>query len=246
MLRPRRTLDHAVAAVQTYGLSYFHTKNAIALERLRTEFKGKVEVLRLPASVLRDLKAGSSAPVSHGRIILINGASSAGKSTLARALQQRLPEPFLHWSFDHLRTSDALPMARIRSGELDWAAMRPAVFDGFHRSLPALAGAGNNLIVDHIIEEQRWLADLVALLAPFDVFFVGVQCPLPELERRERERGDRRPGEARRDFDRVHRFTEYDLAIDATQPNEENVTRLIAAWQARRRPTAFERIGARR
>jgi TRAP-type mannitol/chloroaromatic compound transport system substrate-binding protein len=52
----RRTLDHAVAAVQTYGLTYFHTKNAIALERLRTEFKGKVEVLRLPAPVLRDLK----------------------------------------------------------------------------------------------------------------------------------------------------------------------------------------------
>ncbi len=74
-----------------------------------------------------------------GKIILINGASSAGKSTLARSLQQQLPEPVLHWSFDHLRASDALPMARIRSGELDWARMRPAVFDGFHRCLPAVA-----------------------------------------------------------------------------------------------------------
>jgi TRAP-type mannitol/chloroaromatic compound transport system substrate-binding protein len=52
----RRTLDHAVAAVQTYGLTYFHAKNAIALERLRTEFKRKVEVLQLPVPVLRDLK----------------------------------------------------------------------------------------------------------------------------------------------------------------------------------------------
>ena len=42
-----------------------------------------------------------------GKIILINGASSAGKSTLAHALQQKLPEPFLHWSFDHLRESNA-------------------------------------------------------------------------------------------------------------------------------------------
>jgi TRAP-type mannitol/chloroaromatic compound transport system substrate-binding protein len=52
----RRTLDHAAAAVQVYGLSDFHAKNAIALGRLRTEFKGKVEVLQIPVAVLRDLK----------------------------------------------------------------------------------------------------------------------------------------------------------------------------------------------
>ncbi len=52
----RRTLDHAVAAVQVYGLTDYHVKNAIALERLKTEFKGKVEILQLPVPVLRDLK----------------------------------------------------------------------------------------------------------------------------------------------------------------------------------------------
>jgi chloramphenicol 3-O phosphotransferase len=181
-----------------------------------------------------------------GKIILINGASSAGKSTLARSLQQTLREPFMHWSFDHLRESNALPMARIRNGELDWARMRPAVFDGFHRCLPAFAESGNNLIVDHIIEQEQWLADLVRLLAPFDVFFVGVHCPLPELERRERQRGDRRPGEARRDFSTVHRWAEYDLEIDATQPTDANIARLIATWQARNRPTAFERMATHR
>jgi TRAP-type mannitol/chloroaromatic compound transport system substrate-binding protein len=52
----RRTLDHAAAAVQVYGLTDFHAKNAIALQRLKTEFSGKVEVLQLPMPVLRDLK----------------------------------------------------------------------------------------------------------------------------------------------------------------------------------------------
>jgi TRAP-type mannitol/chloroaromatic compound transport system substrate-binding protein len=52
----QRTLDHATAAVQVYGLTEFHRKNAIALQRLKAEFKGKVEVLQLPAPVLRDLK----------------------------------------------------------------------------------------------------------------------------------------------------------------------------------------------
>lgn len=52
----RRTLDHAAAAVQVYGLTEYHAKNAIALGRLKVEFKGKVEVLQLPVPVLRDLK----------------------------------------------------------------------------------------------------------------------------------------------------------------------------------------------
>ena len=52
----RRTLDHAAAAVVLYGSSDFHAKNAIALARLRTEFKGQVEVLQMPAPVLREIR----------------------------------------------------------------------------------------------------------------------------------------------------------------------------------------------
>ena len=181
-----------------------------------------------------------------GKIILINGASSSGKSTLARQLQQTLPIPFWHFSFDHLRDSNALPMARIRSGEIDWSAMRPAVFDGFHRCLPVLAEAGNNLIVEHIIENEMWMSDLVKLLTGLDVFFVGVHCPLPELERRERERGNRRVGEARTDYQAVHSFAEYDLEIDSMQPNQDNVNTLVDAWKSRQPPSAFDRIAARK
>src|SRR5215470_4506016 len=49
-------LDYATATVQVVGLTDFHTKNAIALGRLRSEFKGKVEVVQLAAPVLRDLR----------------------------------------------------------------------------------------------------------------------------------------------------------------------------------------------
>jgi TRAP-type mannitol/chloroaromatic compound transport system substrate-binding protein len=52
----RRMLDHATAAAQVYGLTDYHVKNAIALERLKTEFKGKVEILQYPLPMLRDLK----------------------------------------------------------------------------------------------------------------------------------------------------------------------------------------------
>jgi TRAP-type mannitol/chloroaromatic compound transport system substrate-binding protein len=61
----QRTLDHAAAAAQVYGLTDFHVKNAIALGRLKAEFKGKVDVLPLPAPVLRDLKKLSAEVVKE-------------------------------------------------------------------------------------------------------------------------------------------------------------------------------------
>ena len=47
---------HAATAVMLYGTPDFHAKNAIALERLRTEFKGKVEIVQSPVPMLRELK----------------------------------------------------------------------------------------------------------------------------------------------------------------------------------------------
>jgi TRAP-type mannitol/chloroaromatic compound transport system substrate-binding protein len=52
----RRILDHAAGATQIYGRSDYEAKNAIGLEKLKTDFKDKVEILQLPAPVLRDLK----------------------------------------------------------------------------------------------------------------------------------------------------------------------------------------------
>jgi TRAP-type mannitol/chloroaromatic compound transport system substrate-binding protein len=52
----KRMLDFAVMSISVLGLSEYDAKNAIALEKLRSEFKGKVQVTPLPAAVLRDLK----------------------------------------------------------------------------------------------------------------------------------------------------------------------------------------------
>lgn len=177
-----------------------------------------------------------------GKIIFVNGASSSGKSTLSGALQAELDEPFWHFSIDHLREADVLPLQRIKSGEFAWPDMRPAFFEGFHHCLPALAGAGNNLIVEHIIETEVWMHRLVRLLEPFDVFFVGVHCPLPELERREAERGDRRAGDARQDYGVIHTFGVYDFEVDSAGPLDRNVAAVLAAWKARQRPSAFNKM----
>jgi chloramphenicol 3-O phosphotransferase len=174
-----------------------------------------------------------------GKVILLNGASSSGKSTLAQALQQRLALPFWHYSIDHLLAANILPRSRIDSGEFPWPAQREQFFEGFHHSLPAFAAAGNNLIVEHIVETRAWMNRLLVLLENLDVFFVGVHCPLQELERRERERGDRRIGEARADFEITHTFGRYDFECSMTGDVDDIVSRVIEAWAARSRPGVF-------
>jgi chloramphenicol 3-O phosphotransferase len=181
-----------------------------------------------------------------GKIIFINGASSAGKSTLARALQARLEEPFWHYSIDHLWAADVLPVERIRTGEFEWASMRPAFFEGFHRSLAAFAGTGNNLIVEHIVETEVWLDRLLDLLAPFDVFFIGLYCPLPELLRREALRNDKRRTEAAADYEVVHKYCQYDLELTTTTPVEQLVNLTLSTWKKRAAPSAFVQMADRR
>jgi chloramphenicol 3-O phosphotransferase len=180
--------------------------------------------------------------IPPGKIILLNGASSSGKSTLALGLQARLDDPFWHFSIDHLNAANVLPETRIKGGEFPWSALRPQFFDGFHRCIPALAEAGNNLVVEHIVETADWMQRLLRLLSALEVFFVGVHCPLPELERRERARGDRRVGDAKADFEITHTFCIYDFDVDSTSPPDHNVDAVIAAWKNRQRPSAFDRM----
>ena len=177
-----------------------------------------------------------------GKIIIINGPSSSGKTTLALALQKQLDIPFIRFSFDLFLDHKAFPMEGIRNGTFSWEAMRPSVFRGLHQCLPALATAGNNILFDHIIETREWLHHLISLVSELDVFFVGLHCSLPELERREIERGNRRTGEARQDFESVHSITSYDLELDSENLLEDNVARLIQAWKGRKRPSALDRM----
>jgi len=168
-----------------------------------------------------------------GSVILLNGASSSGKSTLARAAQAILPVAFWHYSIDHLLLAGVLPQSRINNGEFPWSALRQPFFEGFHRSIPALVEAGNNLIVEHIIETREWMDRLIHLLSSYDVFIVGLHCSLPELERRESARGDRRIGEARADYETAHLYCEYDLQLDGADDAMASAAKLLTAWSSR-------------
>jgi chloramphenicol 3-O phosphotransferase len=178
--------------------------------------------------------------ITPGKIIIINGPSSSGKTTLALALQKQLDVPFIRFSFDLFLDQNALPMEQIRNNTFSWDLMRPSVFKGIHLCIPALATAGNNIIFDHIIETAVWRDHLITLISELDVFFVGLHCSLPELERREALRGNRHKGEAQRDLRTVHSITSYDLELDSENSLDDNIKILIQSWKERKHPSALD------
>ncbi len=169
--------------------------------------------------------------MQHGRIIFLNGTSSSGKSTLAKALREILPEPFCYYASDQL--ADAGFRVLKRGMHHGMRGEHNRFFDGFHRSIAAFAGAGNDLIVEHIVEEKSWSDEIRKLTAHLDVFWIGVHAPIEDLERRERERGDRTPGEARFHL-KTHAHCNYDLEVDTHEPTDQVAARIADAWRQRR------------
>ncbi|MGW2478172.1 chloramphenicol phosphotransferase CPT family protein [Streptomyces sp. NPDC001665] len=182
----------------------------------------------------------SPARARGGRIIFLNGTSSSGKSSIAEALLQILDGgPYFHLPVDAFHamrarreiSPDALPQLLRRT----WM--------GFHRAVAGMAAAGNDVVVDHVLSEEWRLLDCLGLFPARDVVLVGVRCSLEELERRERQRGDRPVGLAVRQFDQVHAHGLYDIECDTTTASPADCARQISdALPRRPLPTAFERL----
>ncbi|MFV1439983.1 MULTISPECIES: chloramphenicol phosphotransferase CPT family protein [unclassified Phaeobacter] len=150
-------------------------------------------------------------------ILFLHGPSSSGKSTLAAELRRQSPRPFLHLSIDHLRGSGAWRQVDYP----DWQAARPAFFDGFHRAVAGFADAGNDLIIEHILDTPGWHSQLQDLLAGHQMLFVGLRPSLAALHQREQRRGDRPRGSAVQDAAHVHAGMRYDLDCDGTRDTEQ-------------------------
>ena len=160
---------------------------------------------------------------------------------MAKALQAITSKPFLHVAMDAfldmlpgemLAHPDGLmfeaaqdsgkPIIAIRTGPILERAMR-----GMRHAVAAMAGQGNNLIVDEVIIEARVAQEYRDLLQSFDLRLVGLFAPLDVLEARERARGDREIGLARWQFGRVHRDIAYDLQVDTAAAAPAECARLI-------------------
>ncbi len=163
-----------------------------------------------------------------GRVILLNGVGSAGKSSIAKALQAIAGTPFLHVQMDafldmlpealqdhpdafryRAMTEDGQTVVAIETGPTGARLLR-----GMRAAVAAMARAGNDLIVDEVLIGENDHAYRQLEGTAFHT--VKVFAPLDVLEARESARGDRLPGLARWQFGRVHQGMRYDLEVDTS------------------------------
>ena len=191
-------------------------------------------------------------------VFLVNGPSSAGKTTLCRALQAALAEPYLVAAFDDFIFMSAPRYYRgadtARQGERDaftalgvemettsppgapisvaarFGTVYRRLVDSMAPAVRALVDGGNRVIFDHVLHDEAMHRSCRNAFAGLDVFAVGVTCPIEILEARERARGDRVLGRARGLARVVHSFMSYDLTVDTgTQSPEACVAAILAA-----------------
>lgn len=163
------------------------------------------------------------------RIVILNGVGSAGKGSIAKALQQIAARPFLHVEMDaflamlpeaYFSHPDGLLFETVlRDGkpcvDIKTGPVAARLLAGMRRAVAALAAEGNDLIVDDVMLEDE-LADYRSLLGAFDVSVVGVHASLEVLEARERQRGDRMIGLSRGQIDLAHKGKDYDFTVDTS------------------------------
>jgi len=187
--------------------------------------------------------------MQKGKIIFLNGVSSSGKTTIAKTLQKKLKEPYCWLSVDNfLHTMDDFflnDQEWLRAGGIEWIWK---ALGAFHKSIKTFSDAGCNVIVDHVVQMEGWLNECLDLLRDNDVLFVHVTCPLEEIIRREKERGDRHIGQGESQIEKLLPKDEiYDITIDTfNSSNEECANEIIKLLDHSENFKAFETLRANR
>lgn len=194
---------------------------------------------------------------SSGAVIILNGPSGSGKSSIQREFQTRMmPNLWIKLGIDTLFDS---PMPNITPENLSvWQSPNPIrwveqsqdaegknvitlylgdqgerVAYGMNSAIAAYAHAGCNVIVDYIAYDQAWLTDLQSKLKGVRTYFIAIDIPLDILEQREAARGTSPAGHARSHYHTVYGDISYDLRVSSEKNSPEIIAQEIAAYIAR-------------
>jgi chloramphenicol 3-O phosphotransferase len=174
------------------------------------------------------------APVGT-QVIVLNGTSSAGKTSIGRCLQSMLSTPWLLLGIDDL--TRAVPDKGIDDGTLLHvrATGQVEVGPGWRRlegswyvGIATIAASGTGVIVDEVfLDGGAGQQRLRAALSSLQVLWIGVTCDRDIARAREVLRPDRVVGQADSQAPVVHEDVEYDLVVDTSRATSESCAAMI-------------------
>jgi chloramphenicol 3-O phosphotransferase len=176
-------------------------------------------------------------------VIVLNGGSSAGKSSLAQYVQRELPGIWLVLGVDDLiRALSFGPDDDSAGGTLRFAGDGMITLsDNFRQAeaawrhgMAAIARAGVGVILDEVLLDGRdSQARLAESLEGLRVAWVSVRCDPEVAEARELRRGDRVHGMALDQALRVHEGVRYDVVVDTTMRTPDDCAKDITTYITR-------------
>lgn len=190
--------------------------------------------------------------MQDGLIVFLNGTSSSGKTSISKELIRITNHDFMHISVD--RFSEGLIQSYIEmfpefkeimedNNDKTNEILSPPVVKLFYETIKYFAVIGKCVIVDSLIVGEEQMGECLESIGDLNVIFVGVQCPLEELERRELARGDRHIGLAKSQYAHIHSHGEYDLTVNTYDSStQECAEKILAFINSNKAGSAFHKI----
>jgi len=182
----------------------------------------------------------------------MNGTSSSGKTSISIELMNQKEILFHHLSVDDFikdffnnRFSDIEP-----TREVDEQVIAQIMFDPlnsmYYSTIKLLSEMGLNVIVDTVIENDKWFNDCLDVFFDQPTLFIGVICSKEELIRREQTRGDRNIGLAASQFNKVYCIDEYDLEVNTEEMNPiECAEKILSFIKSNKEYSVFKKLSKR-
>ncbi len=173
----------------------------------------------------------------NAQVIVLNGGSSSGKSSISRALQELLPDIWLTFGVDTfieaLPNRGNSPRAGITyepDGTITFSDEHRALERIWYTGLSTMARAGAHMILDEVLlSGGAGQKRLRSAFSDVDVSWVGVHCDPDVAAAREARRADRVEGMARQQASSVHSGVVYDLQVNTTTRSSEECAQNITS-----------------
>lgn len=169
-------------------------------------------------------------------VIVLNGGSSSGKTSIARCLQDLLPEPWLALSVDDLvaampgRGEDGELITFAPDGEVSVGAGFRRLEAAWYDGIAAIARAGVGVIIDEVfLDGGASQARLRRALSGLEVVWIGVRCDGAVAAAREATRPARVTGMAAAQAEVVHEGVDYDIELDTTTASARACAQVVLA-----------------
>ena len=173
------------------------------------------------------------------KVIILNGTSSVGKSSIANQIHLLSKESFLHFCMDNFLsclsprfdglgkdhitkrscdarlgffTSDIETGYRIHSGPLG-----KKLFSTMPEVIATIASKSLNLVVPVVLDNLSSFEHFKKCLNNFETHYIYIDCNRDEIQKRELARGDRLKGTSLDLLDNFQTQHLHDFSIDSTK-----------------------------